>query len=128
MLRLRWWPGDGSRFALSKPEMGSATGKKVRIMLWIGMALLGWQICFPVGTGGANHPTAVDEESVRPAVQKDPTYGSDHDDLDLDLATLCGIPPHLPFWLGVPLRSLQGSDDRLENSLLPVAGLQPSAP
>ncbi len=102
------------------------TKNSVVIRLLTCLLLLGVQPWF-VGLQASDLPTGIFELGALPSEAEDQNEGPDGD-ADLDLAALQGFSLRSACGLGSALVADEPGFDRSGLSLLPVAGLQPSAP
>lgn len=106
--------------------MSQRTKNTILIRLLTCLLVLGTQPWF-VDLRAADLPTAIFELGALPSEVEDQNEGPDHDP-DLGTAALQDWSLRSAFGLGSALVTYEPGFDRSGLSLLPVAGLQPSAP
>ena len=117
---------SGATFAARKVPMPKRTKNTVLIRLLASLLLLGTQHWL-AGLHAAHLPTPLFELGALPSEVEDQHEGPDHDP-GFGISALQGWSLRCAFWRIAAPKPYESDHDRCGISLLPVAGLQPSAP
>lgn len=107
--------------------MSNLAPNRMRTLLWLCMLMLGLQFCVPSSLHAASFRSTVDELSLRSSDPEAPEHGPEFDG-DVALLRSWGLLFHAPSMLVATVGRPADDDDRVARSLIPVVGIQPSAP